>query len=149
MPVAIATGFYQTNQPPFSCSSPPSRSDWGRGPGRGGCVFPSAFGSGVFPIATMESWRCFITEPLAKSPRLASHAIESHTLRDSCRVCVAVGAGKSSWGSRPESQIRRVGLEDLTANTPEPVHDFNLVFLPVGPTHSCLVAARAESALEV
>jgi len=37
MPVARATGFYQNNQPPVSCSSPPSRSDLGRGREKGLC----------------------------------------------------------------------------------------------------------------
>jgi len=80
LPVAAATGYYQTNPPPFSCSSPMSRSDGGE-VGRGGFVFPSAFGSGVFPIATMESGRRGKNRPLTKSPCLTSHAIDSHTLR--------------------------------------------------------------------
>jgi hypothetical protein len=71
-------GIYLTNQPPFSCPSPPSLSDWEEG-GRGGFVLRSAFGSGVFAIATMESCRCFITGPLANSLRLATHTIGSHT----------------------------------------------------------------------
>ena len=37
MPVARATGFYLTKHPPFSCSSPPSRSDGGEGRERGLC----------------------------------------------------------------------------------------------------------------
>jgi hypothetical protein len=97
MPVARATGFYLTKHPPFSCPSPPSRSDGGEG-GRGGFVLPSAFVSGVFAIATMDSCRCLKTRRLVKSLRPASHAIGSHTLRDFCRVCVAVGSGESSWG---------------------------------------------------
>lgn len=28
--------------------------------------------------------------------------------------------------------MRRVGLEELTAKTPEPAHDFNLVISPLG-----------------
>jgi hypothetical protein len=56
MPVARATGCYQTNQTPFSFPSPPSRSDGGE-VGRGGFVVSSTFGSGVFAIATMESCR--------------------------------------------------------------------------------------------
>ena len=33
--------------------------------------------------------------------------------------------------------MRRVGLEELTAKTPEPAHDFNLVFRPGGPASKC------------
>ena len=98
MPVARATGFYLTNQLLFSCSSPPSRSDGGE-VGRGGFVLPSAFGSGVFPIATMDSCRYLMTRSLVKSPRPASYAIESHTLHDSGRVCVAVNTVARSRSS--------------------------------------------------
>jgi hypothetical protein len=80
MPVARATGFYLTKHPPFSCSSPPSRSDGGE-VGRGGFVVYSTLGSGVFAIATKESGRRFMNRPLAKSPCLTSHAIDLHTLR--------------------------------------------------------------------
>jgi len=97
MQVAKATGL--TASTTLISSSLPCRAAMGeRARVRGHCS-PPAIGSGVFAIATMDSGRFPMNRRWVELSHRLQHAIDSHTLRDSCRVCVAIDSGKSSLGS--------------------------------------------------
>ena len=98
MPVARATGFYLTKHALFLAPLP-CRAAMGEVARVRGHCSPPAIGSGVFAIATMESGRFPMNRRWVELSHRLQHAIDSHTLRDSCRVCVAIDSGKSSLGS--------------------------------------------------